>query len=139
MKDRSLTSRFDLAPRRACLISLQQLEETSSSSSCQLDESRLKSQSSVLPFCCAGPQLSLDGRYPLRCSLVSGLSSTGLSQQRLSLRTFPGGIYRRSSGGFPQELVVRENTWTSSLKLGKIGHGHSLSISVSHGSRGESF
>ncbi len=29
----------------------------------------------VLAFCCTGPHLAVDGRYPLCCTVVSGLSS----------------------------------------------------------------
>ena len=52
-----LTGLFELAPRRVYLISLQQAEAP------------------VHPFCCTCPHLTVDGRYPLRCHMVPGLSS----------------------------------------------------------------
>lgn len=97
-----LTSRFDLAPRRACLFSLQRLEMRHLfPKTLPRFKVRPFGQSPVHPFCCAGPQLSLDGRYPLRCSVVSGLSSPRLKVRGDCLPNFPERLYKLTPRGFP--------------------------------------
>lgn len=56
----------ELAPRRVYLVSLR------------------TDLSAIHTFCCTCPRLTTDGRYPLRYSMVSGLSSRGFPPATVS-------------------------------------------------------
>lgn len=80
-------SLFDLAPRRVWLFSLQQLPEAS--------RSRSPAHSPGHSLCSTVPYVTVEGRYPLRYPLESGLSSPrGTSDGFNTLRP--------SSGDHPQ-------------------------------------
>ncbi len=61
-----------LAPRRVYLVSLR----------------TLSFPRAIHTFCCTCPRLTTDGRYPLRLSMVSGLSSKGCPLAIINLSPF---------------------------------------------------
>lgn len=50
-----------------------------SNGSSRVSRSRHQSHSLGHSFCSTGPRLTTEGRYPLCCSMKSGLSSTGIT------------------------------------------------------------
>ena len=76
-------SLFDLAPRRVWLFSLQQLPKSS--------RSRYLAHSSGHSLCSTVPDITAEGRYPLRRHMESGLSS--LSQRQ---KAYSGAIIRKT-------------------------------------------